>query len=393
MWRKILARRYRRQFPRVSLGILNFVDHPIETIESLLALSVAEREEVNAYLDFEDGYCNDIGAYLVLAEIWPQLSEVFRGGKMPRPVQKVLDGVGLGDDLKIHLPAVRDHDNIWPFKLRRRRTRGTTHSPTAQLKPQDRELLNDELIAMIDQWLEAACDHLEGEDSPVIWQLTGEGKSDIANMIGEILDNAERHSVVGGDGDWTMAAFMAKRETAEGAVGMHCFMSFLSVGRSIAETIKFAPERMRKYCDSYAKLHSRSGVSRETLYTIAALQDGVTSNHAAFDGNRGGTGLQETLDMIGKLGGAPQASADAKVTILSGSSCIKLKHPILVGRRDRSNNRVQWCNSANDPQYPPDRNVAFDLPAHFAGTLVSVAFTLNTGLFVHEGDDDDQRND
>jgi len=37
--------------------------------------------------------------------------------------------------------------------------------------------------------------------------------------------------------------------------------------------------------------------------------------------------------------------------------------------------------------------VAFDLPAHFAGTLVSVAFTLDPGLFLPEDSNDGQADD
>ncbi|MGE7205317.1 hypothetical protein ACQKJZ_06520 [Sphingomonas sp. NPDC019816] len=223
------------------------------------------------------------------------------------------------------------------------------------------------------------------------WELTQDGKSNIANMVGEILDNAERHSVVGGDGDWTMAAFMMKAPGEQSA--MRCHLAFLSVGRSIAETITTAPDRMRAYCEGYARGHSKCGRSRDTLVTIAALQDGVTSSHSANDGNRGGTGLQDTLELIGGLAGVPDPNADVAVTIVSGKSCIRLRHPILVGQRDGKNRRVQWCNAANDPQYPPDADVAFDLPAHFAGTLVSVAFTLDPGLFVPEGSHDGQADD
>ena len=306
---------------------------------------------------------------------------------MGRPVQKVLDAVGLGRDLNITLNGVRDHTNIWPFEIRRRRTRGTTTSATAQLQPQGREQLNDKLIELIDQWLAVASENTEGVPDDVEWVLTGEGKSNIANMVGEILDNAERHSSPGGDGDWTMAAFMAKREEDGRPPAMKCYLSFLSVGTSIAETIQGAPERMREFCNNYAARHSRSGTSYETLLTIAALQDGITSARDAALNKRGGTGLQDTLDFIGELGGAPRTEADVRVTIISGKSCIRLRHPILVGRPDAKGRRVQWCNAVNDPLYPPNSDIAFDLPAHFSGTLVGVAFTLDPSIFVPEGDD------
>ncbi|MGT2513432.1 hypothetical protein ACVOMT_03505 [Sphingomonas panni] len=185
----------------------------------------------------------------------------------------------------------------------------------------------------------------QAEDAKgVIWRLSGDGKANIANMVGELLDNAERHSSAGSDGDWSMAAFMAKRSNDDGTESMRCYLAFLSVGRSIEEAISTAPETSRDYCERYAKLHHRSGLSKGTLATIAALQDGVTSKHDAVRGGRGGTGLQDALDFIGLLAGYPAPTADARMTIVSGKSCIRLRHPILVGRRDGRDRRVQWCN-------------------------------------------------
>lgn len=392
-WKRIVSRRYKKDFPRLRLSTLNFLDDPIGTVNGLVALSKMDSEEVNAYIDFDDQYCVDIGAYLVLAEVWHQLSPIFRGGMMSLPVQKVLSAVGLSRDLNITLLGARNHDNIWPFEIRRRRPRGTTQSATAQLQPQGRERLNDDLVDLINEWLLVAGQHVSGDAEGDGWELSGEGKANIANMVGEILDNAERHSTGDGDGDWTMAAFMAKRGEPDEPPAMKCYLAFLSVGRSIAETIEHASDPVKAFCNQYASAHARPGQSRETLVTIAALQDGVTSVIEAALAKRGGTGLQDTLDFVGELGGAPATGADVRVTIVSGQSCIRLRHPTLLGRRDSRNRRVQWCNMTNDPALPPDREVAFDLPAHFAGTLVSVAFTLDPGLFGAEDGSDGKGDD
>jgi len=391
-WKRMLTRRFKKDYDRVSLKRLNFLDFPVETMHELTSLSRAECSELNAFLDFDDKFVHDMGIYLVIAEFWPQLNQIFVGGRMSLPVQKVLDAVGLSRDLNFSLNGVKDHSDIWPFEIRRRRTRGSTTSDSAQLQPQGREQLNDRLVDLIDEWLVVASREMKLSDADT-WELTGEGKANIANMVGEILDNAERHSSVDDDGDWTMAAFMARRDEPDCKTAMMCYLAFLSVGKSIAETIKTAPTGTKQFCEAYASFHARPGQSYETLLTIAALQDGVTSAHSAAKAGRGGTGLQDTLDFVGDLGGAPGENADVRVTIVSGSSCIRLRHPILVGKRDGRGRRVQWCNEANDPTYPPDHGIAFDLPAHFAGTLVSVAFTLDPSLFVPEGEEEGQNDD
>ena len=169
--------------------------------------------------------------FLVIAEFWGQLSPIFRGGKMSLEVQKVLSAVGLRKRLGIDLPGVKNHRGVWAFPIRHRRTRGTTRSPTAQLKPQDREGLNDDLIELIDEWMEVASSNAD-PDGGLVWELSSEGKANIANMVAEILDNAERHSFPGGDGDWSMAAFMIRKPLPDGSNAMRCHLAFLSVGRS-----------------------------------------------------------------------------------------------------------------------------------------------------------------
>ncbi|MEM9087080.1 MAG: hypothetical protein AAGB23_14255 [Pseudomonadota bacterium] len=383
-WKPIIARKFRRDPKRIQIGSLNFLDHPIETIEEFQKLSRAERSEVRAYLDFADTHCFDVGAYLVLGEIWPQLSKVFLGGRMSRPVQKVLSAIRMDEELGIGLGGVRNHEDVWAFPVRRRRPYGTTSSETANLQPQDREKVADLLCELIDGWLEVANNEEKQENHPD-WELSPEGKSLLARMSGELLDNAERHSVPGSkDGDWSMTAFMAARDDEESGRQLNCYLAFLNTGQSIAEAMKQAPKELLEAAEKYLSQFGRRGPSRDTLLTVIALQDAVTSDLSASEGRRGGTGLQDVLEFISELGAAYQPKANAKMTIISGSSCIRLKQPNLVGARDTRGKRVQWCNACNDPSSPPDPAMAFDLPKHFAGTLVSVGFTLDPRLFVAE---------
>src|SRR3546814_13851044 len=115
---------------------------------------------------------------------------------MSRPTQKVLDAVGLGRELNIRLGGVKDHENIWPCEIRRRRPRGTTQSSTALLRPQGREHLNDQLGGLINEWLAVASENNPNLAEGIVGELTGDGKANLANMVGEVLDNADRKSVV-----------------------------------------------------------------------------------------------------------------------------------------------------------------------------------------------------
>lgn len=388
-WKPLVARKFRRELSRVEIRNFNFLDDPALAIKQLLVIADAECNQIHCCIDFMDSHCLDVGAYLVLAEIWPQLAKVFRGGKMPLAVQKVLSAIHLDQELGIGLPGVRDHSDVWAFPIRHRRPRGTTVSPTALLQPQEREKVADEFCDLFDKWLEVACREKQ-KDGELSWELSPEGRSLIARMSGELLDNAERHSVPGSsDGDWSTTAFMAARDGADGQRELRCYFAFLSTGLSISEAMSHAPEALLKAAERYLAQFGVSGPSRDTLLTVLALQDAITSDVNARINGRGGTGLQDVLELVSDLGAASQPGADVRVTIVSGKSCVRLRYPNLLGSRDNSGRRVQWCNPWNDPTRPPDRSVAFDLPAHFAGTLVSVGFTLDPRLFVAEDLDSD----
>ena len=388
-WKPLIARSYRSDFQRLKLGPLNFLDDPIGTIRQFQSLAKIERSEVNAFIDFIDDRCVDVGAYLVLAEIWPQMSPVFRGGRMTQSVQKVLSAMELDRDLGIGLSAVTDHKYVSAFPIARRRPRQTSTDPNRQLKPADREKMADSLVELVDDWLFIAS--IE-KKTKVPLELSDEGKGLIKNMVGELLCNAERHSIAKSeDGDWSMSAFMAAREDETGTRKLHCYLGFLNVGQSVAQSMAKAPKRMLDKTRSYLEEHKNSKrLSEGTLMTILALQDTITSKKDAVEEERGGTGLQDVLEFASDLGASHLPNSDVRVTIVSGNSCIRLKNPILAGHRDDHNRRLQWCNRENRPNIPPDPMVAFELPAHFAGTLVSLGFTLDPQMLIPKENTDDQ---
>ncbi len=388
-WKPMIARAYKSEFKRLELGPLNFLDHPIETMKQFQLLAETERSEINAFIDFADDRCQDVGAYLVLAEIWPQISPVFRGGKMPLSVQKVLSAMELDRDLGINLSGVRDHQHVSAFPIARRRPRQSSTDPERQLKPADREKIADRLVELVDGWLFIASIETKAEDA---LELSDVGKSMIKNMVGELLCNAERHSIAQSeDGDWSMSGFMAARDDPAGNMKLHCHLGFLNVGQSISQSMANAPQSMLDKTTSYLNVQKKfEGLSSETLMTIVALQDTVTSKKDAVDEERGGTGLQDVLEFAGDLGASHLPNSDVRVTIVSGNSCIRLRDPILAGERDEHKRRLQWCNRENKPNLPPDPAVAFELPAPFAGTLVSVGFTLDPRLLIPKENDDGQ---
>ncbi len=250
------------------------------------------------------------------------------------------------------------------------------------LAPQTRERITDRFCDTVNDWL--GVPEIERE-------LTQEGKGWLAAIIGELLCNAERHSQAGSvDGDWSVTAFMAKRKEGDEDV-FRCHMAFLSVGRSFAEGLRDASPEIRDFVDHYAANHARPGQSPATLATLVALQDTVTRDPKARSLGSGGTGLMDVLDFVSLLGPTLEEGKEARVTIISGASCIRLRHPYIRGVRREGPKapRVLWCNAENSSESPPDEASVFDLKEHFAGTLVSVAFTLDPVYFADDSEADD----
>ena len=373
-WIRILDRRPVTPPEEVRLEGFSFFENPDTTFEGLKRIAELEASEVVAHVHFQDDFCIDIGPYLVLAEAWPAMAPVFGSGRMMPPLQKVIRAVGLHRQFGMTLRAATDEKDIWAYPLQRRRPANSSSSDNLQLEPQRRERVADGLCNAIDSWL----------DQPKIRQeLTLEGRAWIANIVGELLDNAERHShAPDKDGDWSIAAFMARR-TEAGEDVFRCYLGFLSVGSSIAESLQTAAPRVKTDLGRYCAKHSDSGITRETLSTLFALQDGITRDPLADAADRGGYGLQEVLEMVSILGHSTKPGREPRVTIISGTSCIRLRPPYVKGERmgGADSPRVLWCNAENSSNCRPDAEFVYDLRERLAGTVISVAFTLDPDYY------------
>lgn len=378
-WQNVLKRPLptdKVPLPTVELHNFDMIRNPEGTLDQLIELSRVEGQELIAQLDFTDKHVNDAGAFLILNEIWPAITASFSHGRMDAPIQKVISAIGLDRELGFQLPAVDNHDDIWAFPAERRRPKRSTKDPYAELAPTDRDKVATRFCELVDQWLDVPN---EPHEENAGYELTLDAKGHLTNLIGELLCNAERHSQAGTeDGDWSTTAFMVRRQRCDGEWELICHMAFLSVGQSMADSLSGAPPEVRSYVDRYVKMHSGCGLSRETLETIVALQDAVTGNVEAYEATRGGFGLQDVLEFINDLAEFEKTKKEARVTIVSGKSCIQLCTPYLAGVRDpKSRKRLHWCNEANKQTEAPDRRIASDLKHRFAGTLVTVAFTLD----------------
>jgi hypothetical protein len=376
-WLKI---KNRRRGVTIACKNFSFIDNPLPTFEALSLIAEAECEAVNFRVDFLDTFVQDIGPYLVLGMMRERMAPVVAGGKVHKRVIKVLEAVRLREFLKMGSFGKVSMRDVWPFPLTQRRRSGTSTSKQIALQPTTTELTADQIVEKVNYWLR----ELEPAQ-----ELTEHGASKIKGMVGEILNNAERHSRVGGDGEWITAGFMARRD-----IGTHdpkfvhiCHLCFFNPGRPISETIRDAPAEIKAQIERYIAKHTGCGVCDDTLATVFALQDGI-SRVLQGDGNpSGGTGLMDVVEFANEVGISELEEKDPKVVIISGSSLIRFDAPYRRGlSSDSDGRRLQWFNAENDVMEPPDPSHVMDLPIQFPGTLISVRVVLD-GSFDTDGNE------
>jgi hypothetical protein len=203
----------------------------------------------------------------------------------------------------------------------------------------------------------------------------------ILTLIGEILDNAKRHSDPSEDGTWAIAGFMEARKRDDGTTTSYvCHLGIINPGDTIFETLQRAPDALKKRIEQFAtkhspKLLSKKRFDRETLWTLCSLQDGIS--RASSQNTPNGFGMMELVDIVGALGRTSRPSEQPKMTIISGRACLMIRPPYNKSKKTGQGHRVLALNAANDLTYAPDEDYAFNLPYRFPGTIVAMRFCLD----------------
>lgn len=372
LWKPLLGRPSNTS-KEINLKNFSFIDDPVAASSYFHEICKAEAEFADVKLNFDDEVCLDVGAYLVLAALKKGFLDIFTGGRLPVEARRALEAVKLTQALGMaNHPDLPPTDTIWAFPIHARRPAGSSKSPTRHLDVQKFEEVATDLSRAIDKWLDVVAQQ----------KLTDHGSKRVQKIVGEILDNAERHSdIENGDGDWSMAGYMSRSGNGETGYSYRCNVAFLSVGKTIAESLSTAHPDVIRARDAYLKAHGvQAGKpNAEPLETLYAVQDGVTRDPAAFEGRRGGTGLLDTVDLFTDLSGAHKGRDDAALCIVSGSTAITFDQTYLTGADlSTPGERGQfWLNQANRRELSPDPTKVVRLPYRLNGTMVSMVFRLD----------------
>lgn len=206
------------------------------------------------------------------------------------------------------------------------------------------------------------------------FQLKSEAKGSLAAMVSEILDNSELHC--NSDGAWYVIGHFLD-DPASAARGT-CHIVLFNFGDSIYESLirRDTPSALREKLAAMSTPHERSflnpsGTTRSVLWTLYALQEGV-SRLAGQKGEiaRGGG----TVDMIRFFNGL--SSGSHRMAIVSGDAYILVDGRYSPGK-DSTGNTVIAFNAENDLSAAPDSRCVRALNVRFPGTLISLRFPIN----------------
>ncbi len=214
-------------------------------------------------------------------------------------------------------------------------------------------------------------------------KLTGDAKRDLSQVIGEILINAFEHSSI--NCRYSVGLFREKNE--EGShFGLFKLVIF-NFGKTIYEQFK-DPECPTKHIVRRMEELSAEYTTRnffmirefeeETLWTLYALQEGVTSKD---NYKRRGNGSIRFIDSFFNLKGGAIMDSISRLTLLSGNTRISFDGTYKIGEiiKGDSTFQVMAFNKENDISVKPDKNYVKFADSYFPGTMISANILISEG--------------
>ncbi|MDD4604606.1 MAG: hypothetical protein PHF97_12500, partial [Bacteroidales bacterium] len=214
-------------------------------------------------------------------------------------------------------------------------------------------------------------------------QLTLDKINDLCTVIGEILINAEEHSTT----KYRFSIGYFKEEMEEGKHFGVFRLVILNFGDTIYDKFKSEDcpnkdivQRMKELSKSYTSksLFSRREFEEENLWTLYALQEGVTS--VSYDRFQRGNGSIRFIESFFNLKDPNDQDDMSMLSILSGRTRIIFdgKYKIESKTNNKGTNfKVMTFNDSGDIENKPDSKYVFCTDDYFPGTLISAKILLN----------------
>ncbi|MBR1930226.1 MAG: hypothetical protein IJ833_01950 [Lachnospiraceae bacterium] len=217
-------------------------------------------------------------------------------------------------------------------------------------------------------------------------ELNGEGKRILSRIFGEVISNCEIH---GGDqATWyTQGHYQNRSDDFYGEMQL----LFLNIGETIYEGLKKdssdeTKDRLARMMKKHQK-HINAGWDEEMIYTVFALQEGVSrlrDKHVEGYQWRG-SGTVSMIEMFNEIGES-ETGLKPNMTILSGNTqivftdkykmdIVKFQEDVVFGNGER---KIIAFNETNDIYKPGDSENVKKISEYFPGTVISLRFYLDS---------------
>ena len=223
--------------------------------------------------------------------------------------------------------------------------------------------------------------------------MTGDKLEDLSTVIGEILINAEEHSTT----KFRFSIGYFHKIEIEGKQFGVFRLAILNFGKTIYEKFKdpdcpnqLVVQKMKALSERYTKkkFFFSKTFEEETLWTLYALQDGVTS--VAPDRYiRRGTGsitfIESFFNIKGKM---KEVDEFSKMVILSGNTNITFDgtYNTTQGTVKEEDFKFMTFNPSGSLEDKPDSKYVKYVDNYFPGTIISAKILFNEDDLIEENE-------
>lgn len=212
--------------------------------------------------------------------------------------------------------------------------------------------------------------------------LSAEAITDMSTIVGEVLSNAEEHSTL--NNRYSTGYFQKIEKSEKDSVYGVYHLVILNYGESIYEKFK-SPEctnfeiiaRMKELSDQYTKKSFFSSeFSEESLWTLYALQEGVTS--VSVEKFKRGHGSINFIESFFSLAGNEFRPDESSMAIISGHTNILFDGKYQIGNKLIGNEsfKVMTFNKSGNIEDKPDRQYVKKSEYKFPGTIISAKILI-----------------
>lgn len=361
-----------------------FFSNPNETLEFLRDLALSFRKENYRKLMINHSRCEeiDLGASLVMDVLMMEALQEWKINKLKRTfegvfpenahMKDILCGTGLIKNLGLSkkYPIVKERiDKFKYFPLtigKRNDVVSATESPQK------------------DKATESIVNYFNTCFNVIDKKLTLQGRNYVTRMIGEVLDNVEQHNP---GHHWYISSYLDQTLADDIA---ECRVAIVNFGKSIYETMNEDPsEELRERVGRLLKIHTAKKLlsktwDEEQLWTLYALQQGVSRFSGKIGGEDRGTGTVNMINFFQSLCGSSDEKLEPQMTLISGNTMIKFdkKYKMKEESIDGELFKVIAFNETNSLESEPNKDNVIKLKKYFPGTILSMKFYFDKKYIV-----------